>query len=56
VKGTRIFAEDAADYVETLVRRYRQRRNDSPTFRAFVNALSDDDLQEFARWDGQRNR
>jgi sulfite reductase (ferredoxin) len=51
VKGTRVFAEDAADYVEALVRRYRQRRNDLPNFRAFVNALQDDELQAFARWD-----
>jgi sulfite reductase (ferredoxin) len=51
VKGTRVFAEDAADYVEALVRRYRQRRNDLPNFRAFVNALPDDELQAFARWD-----
>ncbi|MGZ4108854.1 MAG: nitrite/sulfite reductase, partial [Actinomycetota bacterium] len=52
VKGTRIFAEDTADYVEALVRRYRQRRNGTPNFRAFVNALPDDELQDFARWDG----
>jgi sulfite reductase (ferredoxin) len=51
VKGARIFAEDAADYVEALVRRYRRRRNGHASFRAFVNALSDDELQDFARWD-----
>ena len=27
VKGVRVFAEDAADYVEVLVRRYRQERD-----------------------------
>jgi sulfite reductase (ferredoxin) len=52
VKGTRIFAEESADYVEALVRRYRRRRNGESSFRAFVNGLSDDELQEFARWDG----
>jgi sulfite reductase (ferredoxin) len=51
VRGTRVFAEDAADYVEALVNRYRTRGSAHPSFRAFVNALSDDELQDFARWD-----
>jgi sulfite reductase (ferredoxin) len=51
VKGIRVFAEDSADYVESLVRRYRQRRNGHASFRAFVNALSDDELRDFARWE-----
>jgi sulfite reductase (ferredoxin) len=51
VKGIRVFAEDSADYVETLVRRYHQRRNGHTSFRAFVNALSDDELGDFARWE-----
>jgi sulfite reductase (ferredoxin) len=51
VKGTRVFAEDSADYVEALVRRYRQRKGGHRHFRTFVNALSDQELQDFARWD-----
>ncbi len=51
VKGTRVFAEDVADYVEALVRRYRRQRGDHASFRAYVNTLSDDELQAFARWD-----
>jgi sulfite reductase (ferredoxin) len=49
VKGVRVFAEDAADYVETLVRRYRMRRGaDEPTFGEFVRGLDDDALATFA--------
>ncbi len=50
-KGVRVFAEDAADYVETLLRRYTHRRNGSASFREFVRSLSEDELAEFARWD-----
>jgi sulfite reductase (ferredoxin) len=50
-KGVRIFAEDAADYVETLLTRYRRRRNGHASFAAFVRSLSDAQLAEFARWD-----
>jgi sulfite reductase (ferredoxin) len=50
VKGVRIFAEDAADYVETLVRRYRGRRGaDSGGFTEFVRGLDDVELATFAR-------
>jgi sulfite reductase (ferredoxin) len=50
-KGVRIFAEDAADYVETLLTRYRRRRDGHASFAAFVRSLSDAQLAEFARWD-----
>jgi sulfite reductase (ferredoxin) len=50
VKGVKVFAEDAADYVETLVRRYRARRGlDAPTFTEFVRGLDDEELARFAR-------
>ena len=49
VKGVRIFAEDAADYVEALVRRYRERRGpETPSFTDFVRGLDDDQLTSFA--------
>jgi sulfite reductase (ferredoxin) len=48
VKGVKIYAEDAADYVETLIRRYRLRRGDGDSFASFVNGLDDDGLARFA--------
>jgi sulfite reductase (ferredoxin) len=48
VKGVKIYAEDAADYVEALVRRYRAGRNGHRDFGAFVHDLSDDELAAFA--------
>jgi sulfite reductase (ferredoxin) len=49
-KGVKVLAEDAADYVETLVRRYRARRGvEGPTFTEFVRRLDDDELARFAR-------
>ena len=49
VKGVRVFAEDAADYVEALVRRYRERRGpDTLSFTDFVRGLDDDQLTSFA--------
>jgi sulfite reductase (ferredoxin) len=51
VRGTRVFAEDAADYVETLLVRYQRRRDGHESFGAFVRALSDEQLAEFAGWD-----
>jgi sulfite reductase (ferredoxin) len=48
VKGLKIYAEDAADYVETIVRRYLRERNGHATFSAFVNALDADALARFA--------
>jgi sulfite reductase (ferredoxin) len=53
VKGVKVFAEDAADYVETLVRRYRARRGPGgPTFTEFVRGLDDDELTRFAQQEG----
>ncbi len=51
-KGIRIFAEDSADYVETLLVRYKHRRTDGQSFGAFVRGLSEEQLASFARWDG----
>ncbi|MCA1834288.1 MAG: nitrite/sulfite reductase [Actinobacteria bacterium] len=48
VRGVRVFGEDLADYVETLLRRYLARRNGHGSFAAYVNSLSNDDLREFA--------
>jgi sulfite reductase beta subunit-like hemoprotein len=55
VKGVRVFAEDAADYVETLVKRYRaQRGQEEPSFTEFVRGLDDDELTAFATPEGGR--
>jgi sulfite reductase (ferredoxin) len=50
VKGVRVFAEDAADYVETLVKRYHARRGEEerPSFTVFVRGLDDAELTAFA--------
>ena len=48
VKGVKIYAEDAADYVEALLTRYTQRKRDGDTFTSFVNALSAEELARFA--------
>jgi hypothetical protein len=51
----RVFAEDAADYVETLVRRYRARRGaERPSFTEFVRGMDDDELSMFATPEGGR--
>jgi sulfite reductase (ferredoxin) len=47
-KGVRIFAEDAADYVETLLRRYQLHRNGHGNFADFVASLDDAQLARFA--------
>jgi sulfite reductase (ferredoxin) len=49
VKGVRVFAEDAADYLETLLTRYEHRRRLDDTFTAFVGRLDDTELQRFAQ-------
>ncbi|MGH2680726.1 MAG: nitrite/sulfite reductase [Actinomycetota bacterium] len=55
VKGVRVLGEDAADYVEALIRRYRSRRGPaSPSFSAFVRGLDDDELTAFATPDRGR--
>jgi sulfite reductase (ferredoxin) len=48
VRGVRVFGEDLVDYVETLLRRYRERRGDGDTFASFVRGLSPDELAAFA--------
>ncbi len=48
VKGVKIYAEDTADYVEALLRRYRSRRADDDTFSTFVDRLDADALVRFA--------
>jgi sulfite reductase (ferredoxin) len=48
VRGVKIYAEDAADYVELLLRRYTQERAADATFSSFVNSLDDDALARFA--------
>jgi sulfite reductase (ferredoxin) len=48
VKGVKIYAEDAADYVELLLRRYRQQRADGDSFASFVTTLDADALARFS--------
>jgi sulfite reductase (ferredoxin) len=48
VKGVKIYAEDAADYVELLLRRYLRDRGAGDTFSSFVNRLDADGLARFA--------
>jgi sulfite reductase (ferredoxin) len=48
VRGVKIYAEDAADYVELLLRRYERQRGAGDTFSSFVNALDADALARFA--------
>jgi sulfite reductase (ferredoxin) len=47
-KGVKIYAEDAADYIEELLRRYRSRRGPDDTFSTFVNELDAEALSRFA--------
>jgi sulfite reductase (ferredoxin) len=47
-KGVRIYAEDAADYLEELVRRYVHARSNDDTFSSFVNGLDANELARFA--------
>ena len=54
VKGVRVFAEDAADYVETLVKRYRARKGpEELNFTEFVRGLDDAELTAFATPEGR---
>ncbi|MGZ8613375.1 MAG: nitrite/sulfite reductase [Actinomycetota bacterium] len=48
VRGVKVYAEDTADYLELLLRRYGSRRADDDTFSSFVNALDADALARFA--------
>ena len=47
VKGVKVLASEAGPYVETLVRRFRAGRAEGESFAAFVNRLSDQELQRF---------
>jgi sulfite reductase (ferredoxin) len=48
VRGVKVYAEDTADYVEHLLRRYAQRRAHDDTFSTFVNGLDAEGLARFA--------
>jgi sulfite reductase (ferredoxin) len=48
VRGVKVYAEDTADYLELLLRRYGSRRADGDTFSSFVNGLDADALARFA--------
>ncbi len=48
VKGVKIYAEDAADYIETLLKRYRMERDGHRSFSEFVGSLDDEALARFA--------
>lgn len=48
VKGIRVFAEDLADYVETLLRRYADGRDGHADFSAYVRSLEPEQLAAFA--------
>jgi sulfite reductase (ferredoxin) len=48
VRGVKIFAEDAADYLETLLTRYQRQRGTHRSFSSFVNDMDDAQLARFA--------
>ncbi len=48
VKGVKVFAEDTADYLETLLTRYQRQRGTHASFASYVNALDDEELARFA--------
>ena len=47
-RGVRVLASEIGPYIETLIRRYRERRAQGESFSGFVNRLSDRELAEFA--------
>lgn len=47
-RGIKVLASELGPYVETLVKRYRARREPGDTFSSFVNRLSDRELAEFS--------
>ncbi len=47
-RGVRVFGDELADYVETLLRRYLQRRNGHRSFADYVNSLTAEELARFA--------
>jgi sulfite reductase (ferredoxin) len=56
VKGVKIYAEDAVDYVETLLRRYLRDKDGAASFSAYVNELDDAGLARFAAPPVRENR
>ncbi|CAN5740003.1 sulfite reductase SirA [soil metagenome] len=48
VKGVRVLATDVVDYVEALLRRYRDRRSQGQSFTAYVQGLDAEELTSFA--------
>jgi sulfite reductase (ferredoxin) len=48
VKGVKIYAEDTADYLELLLRRFQQQKAAGDSFATFVNGLSADEMARFA--------
>jgi sulfite reductase (ferredoxin) len=48
VKGVKVLAEDAAAYVETLLKRYERQKGPNASFGDFVNGLDDEQLARFA--------
>ena len=49
VRGVKLLASETGPYVETLIRRYRQKRAENETFAAFIGRLSDQEFLEFSR-------
>jgi sulfite reductase (ferredoxin) len=47
-RGVRVYGEELADYVETLIRRYTHARNGHRSFSQYVNSLTDEQLNDFA--------
>jgi sulfite reductase (ferredoxin) len=54
VKGVKVLAEDAADYLTLLISRYLRGRIDDESFSTFVRRLDDRELARFAEPEGGR--
>jgi sulfite reductase (ferredoxin) len=54
VKGVKIYAEDAVDYVGTLVTRYQRQRGEGESLGTFLSRLDDAELARFAQPEGER--
>jgi sulfite reductase (ferredoxin) len=48
VKGVKVYAEDTADYLELLLRRYLRERDGASSFSEHVQRLDDAGLARFA--------
>jgi lipopolysaccharide export LptBFGC system permease protein LptF len=48
IRGVKIYAEDTADYLELLLRRYLAEKGADDTFTSFVGRLDVDELARFA--------